>query len=341
MGVFIGLAVALVFYAIYKWLPTTTNMDIVLSLTAPYVMYIAAETFHFSGVLAVVTGGLFLSVKSHLFLSQRSRLRGGNVWSIIGFVLNGLVFMLIGLQLPSIVGQMGQVRLSQAIGYGLLITGVLIIGRILSTLGATIFTKWVSQYITTADSNPGWRNPIIFGWAGMRGVVSLAAALSIPLHLPNGAPFPQRDLIIFITFTVILLTLVVQELTLPLVIKWMHGGESRDIGLPHREQELLLRKKLAYYSLQLLDGEGKQTLENNRPLQQLRERFANDQLPQDENVNVLHEDYRRVYLQLLEKQRAVLHELNKKDELDDEVIRKYLTMLDLEEEKLRMKFEGI
>lgn len=341
MGVLIGLAVALIYYAIYKWLPTTTNMDIVLSLTAPYVMYIAAESFHFSGVLSVVAGGLFLSVKSHLFLSQRSRLRGGNVWSTLGFVLNGLVFMLIGLELPHIVGQLGDVRLSQAIGYGLLITGVLVVGRILSTLGASVFTVWVSKYITTADSRPGWRNPLILGWAGMRGVVSLAAALSIPLHLRNGAPFPQRNLIIFITFMVILLTLVVQGLTLPLVIKWLHGGESRDITLPHRDQELLLRKKLSHYSLQVLDGEHKTTVDNNPPLRQLRERFANDQLPPADNMNELHEDYRQIYLQVLDKQREVLHQLNKKDELDDEVIRKYLTMLDLEEEKLRMKFEGV
>jgi len=338
MGVLIGLAVALIFYAIYKWLPTTTNIDIVLGLTSPYVMYIAAESFHFSGVLAVVAGGLFLSAKSHLFLSQRSRLRGGNVWSTLGFVLNGLVFMLIGLQLPAIVGQLGQVRLSQAIGYSLLITGVLIVGRMLSTFGASAFTVWVSKYITTADSRPGWRNPVIFGWAGMRGVVSLAAALSIPLHLPNGAPFPQRDLILFITFMVILLTLVVQGLTLPLVIKWVHGGESRDLALPQRDQEVLLRKKLALHGLKFLDGQ--EVIDGNRPLQQLKARFENEQQPYNENTPVIHEDYRRVYLQLLEKQRKVLHELNKKDELDDEIIRKYLTMLDLEEEKLRMKFEG-
>ena len=339
MGVAIGLAVALVYYAIHRWLPTTTNMDIVLSLTAPYVMYIAAESFHFSGVLSVVAGGLFLSAKSHLFLSQRSRLRGGNVWSTLGFVLNGLVFMLIGLQLPHIVDQLGDVRLSQAIGYGLLITGVLVVGRLLSTLGASVFTVWVSKYITTADNRPGWRNPIIFGWAGMRGVVSLAAALSIPIYLQDGTPFPQRNLILFITFTVILLTLVVQGLTLPLVIKWVHGGESRDLFLPHRDQEILLRKKLALYSLQFLDDEHKPEVESNRYLQQLRERFANDQLSLNDSSGVGHEDYRRVYLNLLERQRDVLHKLNKKNELDDEVIRKYLTMLDLEEEKLRMKFE--
>jgi CPA1 family monovalent cation:H+ antiporter len=340
MGVAIGLAVALVYYAIYKWLPTSTNMDIVLSLTAPYVMYIAAESFHVSGVLAVVAGGLFLSVKSHLYLSQRSRLRGANVWSTLGFVLNGLIFMLIGLQLPFIINQLGDVRLSQAIGYGLLITGVLVVGRILSTLGASVFTVWVSKYITTADSRPGWKNPIIFGWAGMRGVVSLAAALSIPLYLHNGTPFPQRNLILFITFMVILLTLVVQGLTLPLVIRWLHGGENRDLTLSHREQELLLRKKLSLYSLQFLDGQHKAELEHNRPLQQLRERFAGDQLPQDDGSGVWHEDYHRIYLQLLDIQRDVLHKLNKKNELDDEIIRKYLTMLDLEEEKLRMKFEG-
>jgi len=341
MGVAIGLAVALIFYAIHKWLPTSTNMDIVLSLTAPYVMYIAAESFHVSGVLAVVSGGLFLATKSHLFLSQRSRLRGANVWSTLGFVLNGLIFMLIGLQLPNIVGQLGDVRLSQAIGYGLLITGVLIVGRLLSTLGASVFTVWVSKYITTADNRPGWRNPVIFGWAGMRGVVSLAAALSIPLYLHNGAPFPQRNLILFITFMVILLTLVVQGLTLPLIIRWLHGGDNRDITLPYRDQELILRKKLAHYSLQFLDEEHRSELEHNRPLQQLRERFANDQLPAEDNSGVWHEDYRRIYLQLLERQRDVLHKLNKKNELDDEIIRKYLTMLDLEEEKLRMKFEGV
>jgi CPA1 family monovalent cation:H+ antiporter len=93
--------------------------------------------------------------------------------------------------------------------------------------------------------------------------------------------------------------------------------------------------------LQVLDGEYKNAIENNRPLQQLRERFANDQLPPADNMNELHEDYRRIYLQVLEKQREILHQLNKKNEMDDEIIRKYLTMLDLEEEKLRMKFEGV
>ena len=139
---------------------------------------------------------------------------------------------------------------------------------------------------------------------------------------------------------VILVTLVVQGLTLPLVIRWLHP-EARNPFLPEQEQERILRKKLAYYGLQFLNDGHKEVIEGNRALQQLRARFENDQLPVEENIDQVHEDYRRVYLQLLERQRKVLYELNKKNEIEDEIVRKYLTMLDLEEEKLRMKFEGV
>ena len=155
LGIGIGVAIAMVYYAIHRWLPTSPDIDIVLTLTAPYVMYIAAESLHFSGVLSVVSGSLFLSNRSYQFLTHRSRLRGANVWSTIGFVLNGLVFMLIGLELPEIVRTLGTVSLAQAIGYGVGITAVLIAARLLCTLGSSVFTKFISRYITTADSNPG------------------------------------------------------------------------------------------------------------------------------------------------------------------------------------------
>lgn len=309
MGIGIGIAVGLMYYAVHRWLPTTTNMDIVLTLTAPYAMYIAAESFHFSGVLAVVSGGLFLSARSHRILSYRSRLRGANVWSTLGFVLNGLVFMLIGLELPVIIEQLGPVSLRHAIGYGVIITGVLVVGRIICTMGASVFTVFISRYIRTADNRPGWKGPLIIGWAGMRGVVSLAAALSIPLYLGNGAAFPQRNMILFVTFVVILLTLVVQGLTLPLVIKWVNM-EDPDHLLSAEEQESGIRKKLAELSLQILDGQPPET------------------------VNVSKR------LGLLEEQRSLLYKLNRKAETDDEVIRKYLFLLDLEEEKLQMRFKG-
>jgi CPA1 family monovalent cation:H+ antiporter len=328
----------MIYYTILRWLPTNPNMDIVLTITAPYIMYIVAEAFHFSGVLSVVSGGLFLSIRSQTILSYRSRLRGSNVWSTIGFVLNGLVFMLIGLQLPMIVGQLEEVSLGTAIGYGLLISLVLIVTRIASTLGSSVFTMFISRYITTADSNPGWKGPLIFGWAGMRGVVSLAAALSIPVTLNNGTPFPHRNLILFITFTVILVTLVVQGLTLPWVIKWINMDDP-DKYRPADEQHLHLKKKLAMQGIRFLQSQYPEKLETSPALQQLKIRFERDQTMLDPDVRSDHDEFSRIYLELLNHQRYFLHQINKKDGVDDSVIRRYEELLDLEEEKIRHRPE--
>jgi Na+/H+ antiporter len=221
MGVVIGVAIALVFYSIHRWMPTTPSIDTALTLIAPYAMYITAEQFHFSGVMAVVSGGLFISYRSHQIFSHTSRLQSVSMWSTLGFVLNGLVFMLIGLELPVIINQLGEYSRAEAVTYALIISAVIIITRIGFTLASSVFTHYISRVITTADAHPGWRGPLIVGWAGMRGVVSLASALSVPLLLSNGDAFPQRNLILFITFVVILVTLVLQGLTLPLVIRWV------------------------------------------------------------------------------------------------------------------------
>lgn len=337
-GILIGLAVALLYYAVHKWLPTTPNMDIVLTLTAPYVMYIAAESVHVSGVLAVVSGGLFLSARSHLFLSNSSRLRGSNVWSALGFVLNGLVFMLIGLELPVITGQLGAVSMREAIWYGVLITLVLVVTRILCAVFASWFTVFISRYITTADSRPGMKGPLILGWAGMRGVVSLAAALSIPLYLDNGSPFPQRNLILFITFMVILLTLVGQGLTLPPLIRRINMPDP-DNHLPDDEQYRHIRQHLADHSLRFLDELQQQKPHHNEQVQQLRVRFEKDLLQPDAESLAGLEHYQEVYRELLRRQRALLLELNKEHGTDEDILRKYHDLLDLEEEKLKMRFE--
>src|SRR5688500_2974220 len=168
MGILIGLLVGLVFYFIHRLLPTTTSIDVVLTLVTPYCMYYAAEQFHYSGVLSVVSGGLFLSSKRQTMLSYRSRVEGVNVWSNIVFVLNGLIFLLIGLQLPFIAQQLGGIGLGRAIWYGLVISLVLIFTRLLCTFGASLFTRLMSRFIIVADPNPGWKGPIILGWAGMR-----------------------------------------------------------------------------------------------------------------------------------------------------------------------------
>ena len=350
MGILIGLAVALVFYAIHRWLPTTTNIDIVLTFIAPYVMYIVAEEFHFSGVLAVVSGGLFLSTRSNVILSPGSRFKGENVWATIGFALNGIVFMLIGLELPFIVQQMGTVSMGAAIRYGLIISLVLIVGRLLCTLGASAFTVFASKFITTADSRPGWRAPLALGWAGMRGVVSLAAALSIPITLSNGTPFPQRNLILFITFTVILVTLVFQGLTLPLVVRWLKL-EDNDYPIPYAEQEKAVRRKLAHTGLRVLNEQYQEKIAANEQLQSLKVRYESDihllERLQDEaaeNMQLAAETtskhYRAAVGAVIKEQRELLQKLNKKEEIDEDLIRKYIGLLDLEEEKIRLMVTG-
>ena len=342
MGVMIGVAIGFIFYAIHRWLPTTTSIEIILTLIAPYCMYYTAEQFHFSGVLAVVSGGLLLSSKRQTMLNYRSRIEGINVWTNIVFVLNGLIFFLIGLQLPSIINQLGEISLGRAIWYGLAISLVLIVARLLCTFGASLFTRFMSHFITVADPNPGWRGPIIFGWAGMRGVVSLAAALSIPLLIDEGRAFPYRNLILFITFIVILVTLVLQGLTLPWVIRKVKLEDNRVI--PEQKQEIIIQKKMAQYSLQYLNEKYDGKLPENEHLNNLKARFKIDmKLLSEElekidhtNENALR-NFQSIYLELLEYQRKLLKEMNRRAEFDEELIRKYLSLIDLEEFKIREK----
>jgi CPA1 family monovalent cation:H+ antiporter len=336
MGILTGIAIGLLFYAAHRWLPINVNSDIVLSLTTPYVMYIVAESFHFSGVLSVVSGGLFLSARNYSFLNYRSRLRGLNVWATLGFVLNGLIFLLIGLELPSIIRQLGPVGLPAAIKYGVLITVLLIVGRLLSTLGASVFTVFISRYITTADNRPGWKGPFLLAWSGMRGVVSLAAALSIPTHLSDGRPFPQRDLILFITFVVIVLSLVVQGLSLPWLIRRVKMEDPDHRPAPE-EQDRIVRGKLAAFSLQYLRKQ--ENAAGNEFVKQLIARYANEQVSPEDGRREDHERYRRIYTSLLESQRLFLISLNKEIGIDEEIIRKYQGLVDLEEEKLSSKYE--
>jgi Na+/H+ antiporter len=346
MGIATGIAVGLIFYTIHRWLPTSTNIDVVLTFITPYTMYIVAEEFHFSGVLAVVSGGLFLSARRQEFLSNRSRIQGVNVWEAVAFVLNGFVFILIGLEFPVIIKNLGPDGFAPALKYSLIITGVLIVTRFASTFGAIVVTMVMSKIITVADPTPGWKAPILLGWTGMRGVVSLAAALSIPVALNSGSSFPNRDMILFITFTVILVTLVLQGLTLPALVKWVNMPDP-DFTISVGQQKQLVRKKLSHLSLAILNDNYKEHTENNGMIKALKLRYTADMdlLKDWDNKDnearsvEFYKDYRKVMAHLLKEQRALLQTLNKKDNISDELIKHQMELLDLEEEKLRQHFE--
>ena len=332
-GVGIGLLVGYIFMKAHKYLPTDTNMDIILTLVAPFMMYIAAEEVHSSGVLAVVSGGLLLSNKRHSFLSSSSRLRGINVWQSLVFLLNGLVFLLIGLDLPEITSGLEGVSISVAIGYGLLVTAVLILVRILAAYGAILVTLVMRNFIQVAQyENPGYKTPLIMGWSGMRGVVSLAAALLIPVSI-NGHPFPQRNLILFITFIVILTTLLLQGLTLPYLIKKMKI-KSFITYLPDEEANQHIRTGLAKHTIQHLNEHYSTQFQQNKVLQQIAVKW-DENMASDADLEIPN-DIKFIYLELLNEQRQWLLAKNKEDQkFDEDIIRKHLYKIDLEEEKLR------
>jgi monovalent cation/hydrogen antiporter len=345
-GTLIGIAIGFIFYGIHKWLPVSPSIEIVLSFLAPYCMYYFAERFHFSGVLSVVAGGLLLSNKRDSMLTYQGRVQGANVWSTIGFVLNGIVFLLIGLQLPLITSKVEGVSLGQAIGYGLAISFLLIIVRLLSAFGAAAFTMFIGRFITVADRHPGWKVPLIFGWTGMRGVVSLAAALSVPVLMGNGQPFAYRNLILIITFVVILVTLVLQGLTLPWLIRKINPAEKSG-AIPEHQQERIIQKKIAHYSLKYLEEKYGEEWLGNEHYSNLQTRlktelnFFSRELAGTENMaaNSL-KDYQLIYLELLDEQRRLLNKINQHAEFDEELIRKYLFLTDMEEFKIRKRLPG-
>lgn len=342
MGIVIGLVVAHIVYVIHRFFPTTSNIDTALTLMTPYFMYMAAEQFHFSGVMAVVSGGLFLSYRSHEILTSGStRLQAYGVWSTTIFVLNGLVFILIGLELPVIVADLGGYSVGEAIGYGLIISLVAIVVRMLWVFPIAYVPKWFGQVVRMDHKNPTWKAPTVVGWAGMRGVVSLASALSVPVLLNNGQPFPHRNLILVITFIVILVTLVFQGLTLPFLIKWLGIVEIDDV-IPEEEQEAGIQLKLKKAALARLTENYAGEIEENELVRFLKKDLEDDISSTSQWLESLEcedkdkqelEVYNRVLADLYQVKRKELFRLKKSKEFSDEEIRKQEAYLDLDEAK--------
>ncbi|RTQ47776.1 Na+/H+ antiporter [Hymenobacter gummosus] len=343
LGVAVGLAVAAVFYAIHRWLPTTPSIHTALTLVTPYLLYVGAEAVHASGVMAVVSGGLLLSYHSPRIFTPANRQQSLHTWATVGFVLNGAVFMLIGLELPVIVAGLEGYSMGQALGYGALITAVVVLTRVLFTVAASPFSHFISRFIEVSDANPGWRGPLILGFTGMRGVVSLAAALSVPLLGPGGQAFPHRNLILFITFVVILLTLVGQSLLLPLLIRWI-GVEDRDGHRPEAEQQSAIRHHLARTALRRLRRHYPEQVRANVLVGSLYKKLEKDLRLNRQRLHLEHDDgieaevaeFHRINAELLGAQRRELQLLRRREEFDDELIRRQEVQLDLEEEKLAL-----
>ena len=346
IGILIGLAIAQLLYFIHRLLPTSPSIDAALTLISPYFMYLAAEQFHFSGVMAVVTGGLFLSYRSHeIFSDGQSRLQAINVWSTLSIILNAFVFILIGLELPTIMARLESYSVWQACTYGLIISAVIILIRIAWIYQVAFIPRWFSKRVRQKEVPPGWKGPLIIGWAGMRGVVSLAAALSLPITTASGIAFPHRNLIIFITFIVILVTLVFQGLTLPFIIKAIRITEI-DPLMPDGQQEASIKLRLVKVSLDRINEKYSMETEGNDLVKSLKDQLENNlshaakrlhSMECEEIENVEMDAYNHILKDIYHLQRQELHKMRGEKKFSDELIRKQEMQIDLSDTKIPHK----
>ncbi|RRB04771.1 Na+/H+ antiporter [Larkinella rosea] len=337
-GAGIGLALAWIFVETHKRLPLDAQSNITLTLIEPYFLYWVAEQVHCSGVLAVVTGGLYMSARRLVFLNSASRIQGFSVWESFVYILNGIVFLIIGLELPEIVEGLHTqgIPLRTAIGHGVLITGVLIAARMISSYTAMLATLiFRPSVLPRARSNRmRWLMPLLLGWTGMRGVVSLAAALAIPITLDNGVAFPQRNHILFVTFVVILLTLLVQGLTLPAFITRTKLYD----GVLDEESEALTRQKmkrgLKQHVYEFLKSKYENELNGHVGMEKFLKQWEERAKATDDSW--MNKKTKVIFVEVLEIQRQYLTELNKDPTIDEEIIRQQLYQIDLEEERLKI-----
>src|SRR5215467_7357402 len=250
VGVTIGMVVGIIVHAVEHRIDDGP-IEIALSIITPYVAYLTADAIKASGVLAVVVCGLYLSRQSSHFFSPGVRLQAWAVWEALTFILNGLVFVLIGLQLRNVLSNIRDYRIGTLIEYGALFSAFLILVRLIWNFpGAYLASLIRRRILHQREPMPGVRQIFVVDWTGMRGVISLAAAIALPQTLENGTPFAQRNMIIFLAFSVILVTLVLQGLTLPPLIRALGlSGASAS----HSTEQEEARRTILTAALQYLE----------------------------------------------------------------------------------------
>jgi monovalent cation/hydrogen antiporter len=335
-GIALGLFVGVAFKWIHKFTPHNPTTDTTLTFLAPFVAYLGAESLHLSGVLAVVVAGLYVSWASSEVFSQQTRLQAYGSWNTVLFILNGVIFILIGLQLPEIVKNIGA-NSFWAWKYAFIISIAVIIGRIVWVYPGTYIPRWLSKRIREREPDTNVKLTTIVAWSGMRGVVSLAAALALPLTVNGSTPFPHRNLIIFLTFSVIFSTLVLQGLTLRPLINWL--GIQSD-GKDHQDEQRA-RLVLASSVIEHIEENYALTL-SDEVLNQIKTKYEIriQRLRKDETEQRLNEEqireFHRLQQELLHKERAHLIRMRREGAISDEVLRRIEYELDLEETRLML-----
>lgn len=343
-GVVVGLIVGYILAFAHKKIEENALVETSLSLLTPFIAYLLAEKIHVSGILSVVTAGLYLSWRSRQIFSFETRLRTSGVWETFIFLLNGIVFILIGLQMPELVRGLSTVTLEKLIGYGIVISIVTIIIRILWVFAGAYHRQIFKGKKTNEDKEEqtDWKNVLIVAWTGTRGVLSLATALAVPFVLDNGAAFPKRYSILLLAFTVILVTLTVQGLTLPLLIRWL---KIKPATVLQQKEENELNRELVESTIKFIKS-GLQHQADGPTLERLKKQYEFNyrMLVSEENRRFnKHEiesqlsyvnKYFEAQMEIIKFQREMLIKFQTDDTYSEEALGKAERELDIEELRL-------
>lgn len=352
-GVAVGLAAAWALSQVGRRIEDAV-VEITLSFLLPYAVYLAAEQVHVSGVLAVVAAGLYTGWRSPEDFSATTRTQAIAVWQMALFLLNGLVFILLGLQLRTVLESLSTRSPTDLLVMAAAVALAVIVIRILWVFPASYLPRFLIRRIRDRDPYPSWRAIAVVAWTGMRGVVSLAAALALPLQTSAGTPFPGRDLILFLTFVVILVTLVGQGLSLPAVIRALRlsgaGAEEQEEAEARFEAIEAAMRRLE--ELETEDWTRDDALEYMRRYYGKRRtlvatRFGRlddthgpdgHQHPEGSDHVADHRErrdmFRRLQQELLSAERTMVVRLRNRGTINDQTLRAIQRELDLEELRL-------
>jgi CPA1 family monovalent cation:H+ antiporter len=350
-GIAVGLVVAFVFVLVSKRVSKDPVVQTSLLLLMPFLAYLLGEAVHTSGVLAVVSAGLLISWRAPEIISFQTRVQNKSVWDTIIFLLNGFVFLLIGLQVPDIMRSIGNYTVGQLVGYGALISAATILVRIVWVFigayhnGAVELRKTSTGKQHAAADDDLWKHVLIVAWTGTRGIVSLATALALPLTLSNGALFPQRSLILFLAFMVIFITLVVQGLSLPLLIRALKVKKAASNGTENKELELFMASSvLAHlqdtFPIELEEELHQQLKTKYEERVQLLEAATGEEAPAANTDEGLLSQDLQAQIEIARFQRRLLVQLHKEGRFADETIRHMESSLDINSMKLNIQRIG-
>ncbi|MDX6583146.1 MAG: monovalent cation/hydrogen antiporter [Solirubrobacterales bacterium] len=346
-GIAVGIAVGALIAAIRRRLDNPP-VEVTIALLSGYFAYLPADAIGVSGVLAAVTVGIYMGRQTSRLTSPTTRIQGVAVFQIVAFLLNSALFVLVGLQLPTVIDGISALDTGELIRDGALVAATVILTRIVFVFPLTYLPRRVFRRVR-AEAYPPWRHTLLVSWTGMRGAVSLAAALALPLTVDAGGAFPDRDLIIFCAFSVILATLLIQGLSLPPLIKWL-GVDDYDEDLEN--EEISARLAAIEAAMGRIDELAEEewvledTAERMRASYRFRQRRFTALSAEGDFDGGLDGDgidyetrslaYQRLVRELLEAQRSAVLDLRDRGAINDDVLRRLERELDLEDSRLEI-----